>query len=157
SAENAARELHNQARGWEQLDTDHQTVRALLVAAQDRAAPAATLEPAVGRLTTLRLAVPALARVANLRQQLSTATAECDRLTGDREALLARQKAATDAAGTERQKIAVGRARQGEIDQLATSINHRCERYREQISQAEQAALLHSRLAELREELQGFE
>lgn len=156
TAEQAARDRLGHARLWEQLDNTCRDLRHQLAAAADRAAHASELERAVARLKELRVTVPALAAVSSRREELATADAELARLTTERNAAVARQATTASAAEQERQKAAGFRDRGAALDRQIAESEHGCQRLRDQIQQADNAAELHSRLATRRDELCGF-
>lgn len=156
TAEQAARDRLGYARLWEQLDHTCADLRNQLAAAADRAVRASELERAVVRLRELRVVVPALAAVASHREELTAAEAGLSRLAAERDAAAGRQTAAVSAAEQERQEAAGFRDRVGVLDRQIADTEHGCQRLRDQIQQADNAAELHDRLATRRDELRGF-
>jgi DNA repair exonuclease SbcCD ATPase subunit len=156
TAEQAARDRLGHARLWEQLANTSRDLCQQLTAAADRAARASELERAVARLQELRVTVPALAALRSHRAELATAEGEFTRLTTERNAVMARQATTASAAEQERQKAAGFRARVSTLDHQFAETDHRCQRLREQIQQADNAAELHNRLATRRDELSAF-
>jgi exonuclease SbcC len=156
TAEQATRDRLGHARLWEQLDHTCADLRNQLAAAADRAERASELERAVARLRELRVVVPALDAVASRREELTAAERELARLTAERNAATDRQATVASAAEQERQKAAGFRDRISALDRQIADAGHCCQRLRDQIRQADDAADLHGRLAKRREELRAF-
>jgi DNA repair exonuclease SbcCD ATPase subunit len=144
--ERAARERLTSARLWDGMNETCRTVRRQLDAARDRAARAAELERAVGRLRELRTLLPALSRMTELHTAAEAAETKLARLTELRRGADDRHAELLAAAEQERQKVTEHGNRLAEFDREMGRITGDCGRLREQIQQAEKTADLHRRL-----------
>ena len=157
TAENAARNRLAHARIWETLGETCQTIRRQLDAARGRAARAAELAQTIDRLRRLRVVVPALARVADLRRAAEAAETTLVRLNAERTAAAAGHAQLLAAADQARQQAAAHGSRAAELERLIGSSTAQCDRLRAEIERADQTVGLQRRLEEERLALAGFE
>ncbi len=146
TAETAARDRLAHAQRWDGLNAACQSIRLHLDAARERANRAEELQRAVSRLHLLRNAVPALARVVDLRCAADTADARLTRLTTEQTTGTDCQTTLTAAGEQERQKATTQRNRVAELDRDIAATTAECTRLRTEIQMADQTADLHRQL-----------
>ena len=150
SRESAARDCHAHARIWDGLSETCRTVRLQLAVARDRAERAQELERSVRRLRELRIFIPALARISELRQAVEDATETYARLTSKQVSATDGLKDLEAALKQEQQIAATHRNHLALLNRDLSEVTAEGKHLQEQINQAERAADLHRQLDEER-------
>lgn len=149
--ETAERDRLGHARTWEQHEATRRRIQGELDASADRSRRASELEQQVGRLKELRVLVPALTKVRQLEGAVAGTEGTLTLRSGEHSTAITRNGQLTTVLAQLRTRIGELREQVVALDRDILTSDAEQKRLAAEIGRADQTAVLHKKLRELKE------